>query len=46
MCDVDLELELIQTHVAQKPLLWVENGCALKGVHAMRKRPGRGEVVL
>ena len=27
----ELELELIQTHMAQKPLLWVE-----VGVHAVR----------
>jgi hypothetical protein len=25
-CFVELELELIQTHMAQKPLLWVEVG--------------------
>jgi hypothetical protein len=29
-----LELELIQTHMTQKPLLWVE-----VGAHAVRKRP-------
>jgi hypothetical protein len=30
---LELELELIQTHVTQKPLLWVE-----VGAHAVRKR--------
>jgi hypothetical protein len=29
----ELELELIQTHTTQKPLLWVE-----VGAHAVRKR--------
>jgi hypothetical protein len=29
----ELELELIQTHMTQKPLLWVE-----VGAHAVRKR--------
>jgi len=28
------ELELIQTHITQKPLMWVE-----VGAHAVRKRP-------
>jgi hypothetical protein len=35
-----LELELIQTHMAQKPLLWVE-----VGAHAVRKRSECGGVV-
>jgi hypothetical protein len=30
---LELELELIQTHMTQKPLLWVE-----VGAHAVRKR--------
>jgi hypothetical protein len=37
---VELELELIQTHTTQKPLLWVE-----VGVHAVRKRSERAGVV-
>jgi hypothetical protein len=31
--ELELELELIQTHMTQKPLLWVE-----VGVHAVRKK--------
>jgi hypothetical protein len=30
---LELKLELIQTHMAQKPLLWAE-----VGAHAVRKR--------
>jgi hypothetical protein len=30
---LELELELLQTHMTQKPLLWVE-----AGAHAVRKR--------
>jgi hypothetical protein len=37
---LELELELIQTHMAQKPLLWVE-----VGAHAVRKRSECGGVV-
>jgi hypothetical protein len=33
---VELELELTQTHMTQKPLLWVE-----VGAHAVRKRKYR-----
>ena len=33
LCELELELELIQTHMTQKPLLWVE-----AGAHAVRKR--------
>ena len=40
LASAELELELIQPHVTQKPLLWVE-----VGARVMRKRPGRGEVV-
>ena len=36
----ELELELIQTHMAQKPLLWVE-----VGAHAVRKRSECGGMV-
>jgi hypothetical protein len=36
----ELELELIQTHMTQKPLLWVE-----VGAHAVRKRSGCAGVV-
>ena len=36
----ELELELIQTHMTQKPLLWVE-----VGVHAVHKRSGCAGVV-
>jgi hypothetical protein len=32
--ELELELELIQAHVTQKPLLWVE-----AGAHAVRQRP-------
>jgi hypothetical protein len=35
----ELELELIQTHMAQKPLLWVE-----VGAHAVRNRSKCGGV--
>jgi hypothetical protein len=35
-----LELELIQSHMIQKPLLWVE-----VGAHAVRKRSECAEVV-
>jgi len=35
-----LELKLIQTHMAQKPLIWVE-----AGAHAVRNRPKCGGVV-
>ena len=31
--ELELELELIQTHMTQKPVLWVE-----VGAHAVRKR--------
>jgi hypothetical protein len=31
LCQPELELELIQTHMAQKPLLWIE-----VGAHAVR----------
>jgi hypothetical protein len=31
---LELELELIQTHMTQKPLLWVE-----AGAHAVRNKP-------
>jgi hypothetical protein len=37
--EAELELELIQTHLTQKPLLWVE-----VGAHAVRKR-GKAESV-
>ena len=36
----ELELELIQTHMTQKQLLWVE-----VGAHAVRKSSGRDVVV-
>jgi hypothetical protein len=32
LLELELELELIQTHMTQKPLLWVE-----VGAHAVRK---------
>jgi hypothetical protein len=38
-CELELELELIQTHMAQKPLLGVE-----VGAHAVRKRSKCGWV--
>jgi hypothetical protein len=36
----ELELELIQTHMTKKPLLWVE-----VGAHAVRKRSESAGVV-
>jgi len=33
LLELELELELIQAHMAQKPLLWVE-----VGAHAVRNR--------
>jgi hypothetical protein len=36
---LELELELIQTHMTQKPLLWVE-----VGAHVVRNRPKCGGV--
>jgi hypothetical protein len=40
-CELELELSAIQTHMAQKPLLWVE-----AGAHAVRKRRESGGVVV
>jgi hypothetical protein len=37
---IELELELIQTHMAQKPWLWVE-----VGAHAVRNRSKCGGVI-
>jgi hypothetical protein len=37
---MELELDLIQTHMTQRPLLWVE-----VGAHAVRKRSGCAGVV-
>jgi hypothetical protein len=38
--ELELELELIQTHMTQKPLLWIE-----VGAHAVRKRSECARVV-
>jgi len=39
----ELELELIQSHMAQKPVLWGEVGCACVAREVSVERRGMGE---